>query len=105
MATNGWHLFHFLVDFDLAFDVESLSVSQSITGREEPISAINSVSNAGRNFTKIETQTSFSTYFGGKLRCIPFLLFLERFTPATYIFTAPIYTTTMISFEPLTLNA
>jgi hypothetical protein len=53
------------------------------------------------------TQASFSTNFGGILSFIPSFLFLERLhsTAATYIFTAPTYTTTIITLEPCALNA
>ncbi len=50
-----------------------------------------------------ETQTSFSTNFGGKLSFI--LSFLISATAATYIFTAPTYTTTIKTLEPCPLNA
>jgi hypothetical protein len=52
------------------------------------------------------TQTSFSTNFGGKLSFILSFLFPERpSTAATYIFTAPTRTTTIITLEPCALNA
>jgi hypothetical protein len=51
------------------------------------------------------TQTSFSTNFGGKLSFILCFLFPERpSTAATYIFTAPTCTTTIITLEPCALN-
>ncbi len=53
------------------------------------------------------TQTSFSTNFGGKLSFILCFLFPDRLhcTAATYIFTAPTCTTTIITLKPCSLNA
>jgi hypothetical protein len=48
------------------------------------------------------TQTSFSTNFGGKLSVS---FFLSACTAATYIFTAPTCTTTIITLEPCASNA
>jgi hypothetical protein len=51
------------------------------------------------------TQTSFSTNFGGNLSFILSFPFPERLTSATYIFTAPTCTTTIIScLEPSALS-
>jgi hypothetical protein len=53
------------------------------------------------------TQTRFSTNFGVKLGFIPSFLFFQNAasTVATYIFTAPTCTTTIISLTPCALNA
>jgi hypothetical protein len=52
------------------------------------------------------TQTSFATNFGAKLSFILSFLFPERLnTAATYIFTAPTCTTTIITLGPCALNA
>jgi hypothetical protein len=51
----------------------------------------------------IGTQTSFSINFGGKLRFI-LSFFLSTSAIATYIFTTPTYTTTIIIFQPCALN-
>jgi hypothetical protein len=52
------------------------------------------------------TQTSFSTNFGGKLHFIKCFRFPERLcAAATYIFTAPTSTTTIITRELYALNA
>ncbi len=54
-----------------------------------------------------ETQTSFSINFGGKLSFVlsfPFSLRAST-TAATYIFTAPTCTTTIITLDPCALNA
>jgi hypothetical protein len=52
-----------------------------------------------------DTQSSFSSNFGGKLSFIGLFFFLSASTAATYIFTAPTCTTTIISLEPCALNA
>jgi hypothetical protein len=54
---------------------------------------------------KLGPKLVFSTKFGGKLSFIPSFLFPERLTIATYIFTAPTCTTTIITLKPCALNA
>jgi hypothetical protein len=52
-----------------------------------------------------ETQTSFSTHFGGKLSFILSFLFPERLQWCyIYTFTAPTYTTTTIILKPLCIK-
>jgi hypothetical protein len=51
-----------------------------------------------------DTQTSFSTNFGGKLSFRGLSFFLSASTAATYIFTAPTFTLTTITLEPCALN-
>ncbi len=51
------------------------------------------------------TQTSFSTNFGGQLSFICLSCFLSASIAATYIFSAPSCTTTIITLEPCALNA
>jgi hypothetical protein len=54
----------------------------------------------------IGTQTSFFTNFGSTLSFILCFLFPEGpCTTATYIFTAPTCTTTIITLHPCALNA
>jgi len=61
------------------------------------------------NFYKNEitgTQTSFPTNIGAKLSFVPSFLFPERLqSAATYLFTAPTCTTTIITLQPCALNA
>ncbi len=63
------------------------------------------------NFTKRGTQTSFYTNFGGTLSFLLSFHFPELFNifpssaAATYIFTAPTCTTTIIALEPCALYA
>jgi hypothetical protein len=52
----------------------------------------------------IGTQTSFSTNFGGKLSFRSLSFFLSVPPAATYIFTAPTFTLTIITPEPCALN-
>jgi hypothetical protein len=50
-------------------------------------------------------KTKFSANFDGKLSFILSFLFPEFISAATYIFTAPTCTTTIVTLEPCALNA